>query len=156
MKKIVELLTTKKQTISVMESCTGGALANKITNIAGSSNVFQFGTITYSNEFKIKMGVDKKTIDTYTVYSIEVANEMSKAISQIASSTYGIGITGQLYKKDTNNETNENNKVYISIYNQETHEFNNRIIEVLPISREDNKKIIMLQVEEMLEEILSE
>ena len=53
MKEIVEILKTKKQTISTMESCTGGAIVNEITNIEGASNVIKYSAITYSNEFKI-------------------------------------------------------------------------------------------------------
>ena len=51
MKEIIEKLTKLKKTISTMESCTGGGVANTITNIEGSSEVFSFGAITYSNEY---------------------------------------------------------------------------------------------------------
>ena len=63
MKEIVEILKTKKQTISTMESCTGGAIVNEITNIEGASNVIKYSAITYSNEFKIKMGISKEVIE---------------------------------------------------------------------------------------------
>ena len=66
-KKLIEL----KKTISTMESCSGGALANAITNIPDASKIFRFGAVTYSNEYKIKMGVSKDIIDTYSVYSKE-------------------------------------------------------------------------------------
>lgn len=46
-----------------MESCTGGGVANAITNIEGSSRVFMFGAVTYSNEYKIKMGVNRNIIE---------------------------------------------------------------------------------------------
>ena len=59
MKEIVERLISENKTIATMESCTGGNLVNEITNIDGSSNVLKFSAITYSNEYKIKMGVDK-------------------------------------------------------------------------------------------------
>lgn len=119
MKKIIELLKQKKQTISTMESCTGGFLANEITNIEGASNVFSYGAVTYSNEYKIKMGVPKKIIDKYTVYSIETAEAMAKAITNYTNSTYGIGITGKLNKQDPNNKEGAINKIYICIYNKE-------------------------------------
>ena len=54
MKEIVEKLIKLNKTISTMESCTGGYVANGITNIPGASSVFMFGAITYSNEYKIK------------------------------------------------------------------------------------------------------
>ena len=52
-KKLIEL----KKTISTMESCSGGALANAITNIPDSSKIFSFGAVTYSNEYKIKRSI---------------------------------------------------------------------------------------------------
>lgn len=120
MKEIVELLIKREEKISTMESCTGGFIANEITNIEGSSNVLSFSAITYSNEYKIKMGVPKEIIDKYTVYSLEVAYEMAKAISNFTSSTYGIGITGKLNKQDPNNPEGDLNKIYVCIYNRIT------------------------------------
>ena len=93
MKEIIEKLTKLGKTISTMESCTGGGIANAITNIEGASEVLKFSAVTYSNEFKIKMGVSSKVIDKYSVYSMEVAKEMSKNISIFTSSNYGVGIT---------------------------------------------------------------
>lgn len=113
-KKLIEL----KKTISTMESCSGGALANAITNIPDASKIFSFGAVTYSNEYKIKMGVDKNIIDTYSVYSMQTANEMSKKISMFTSSDFGVGITGKLNKKDPNNLYGDDNKVYISVYDR--------------------------------------
>ena len=116
MEEIVKLLTKNNETISTMESCTGGAIVNEITNIPGASDVLKYSAITYANEFKVKMGVSKETIDKYTVYSENVANEMSKAISSYADSDYGIGITGKLNRVDKNNPYGKDNIVYISVY----------------------------------------
>ena len=63
MKEIIEYLNKNHKYISTMESCTGGYLASSITNVSGSSLVFKFSAVTYSNEFKIKMGVDKEVIN---------------------------------------------------------------------------------------------
>ena len=52
MEKIIEILKEKNQTISCMESCTGGMLASQITNIDGSSDIFKLGLVTYSNNWK--------------------------------------------------------------------------------------------------------
>lgn len=60
MNEIVRSLKEKHKTISTMESCTGGGIANAITNIEGASEILKFSAVTYSNEFKIKMGVDEK------------------------------------------------------------------------------------------------
>ena len=96
--KIVKILKEKGKTLSFMESCTGGFLASKITNISGSSEVLKVSLVTYSNEYKIKFGVAKETIDKYTVYSIETAKEMAKNVATFANSDFGIGITGELRK----------------------------------------------------------
>ena len=81
MKELVEILKNNNETISTMESCTGGALASAITDIEGASEVLKFSAVTYSNEYKIKMGVSSEVIDTYSVYSIETAREMARNIS---------------------------------------------------------------------------
>lgn len=96
--KIVKTLIKQNKTISFMESCTGGFLASKITNVSGSSEVLKVSLVTYSNEYKIKFGVSKGVIDKYTVYSTDTANEMAKNVAIFANSDFGIGITGQLRK----------------------------------------------------------
>ena len=101
-KEIVEKLKKHKKTISMMESCTGGFVASEITNIEGASEILKFSAVTYSNEFKIKMGVSKEIIDTYSVYSKETSMEMSKRISEFTNSHYGVGITGKINKDDEN------------------------------------------------------
>lgn len=154
MEEIVRLLKQNNKTISTMESCTGGSIASAITNIEGSSELLKFSAVTYSNEFKIKMGVDKTIIDKYTVYSPEVANEMSKNISNFTSSNYGIGITGQLNRYDPYNKTKENNIVYISIYDKDNNSFINKEIKVHKKSRKDNKKIIINEVINILINLL--
>lgn len=155
MKEIIELLNKQNKTISTMESCTGGAVVNAITNVEGSSNVIKFSAVTYSNEFKIKMGVDKNVIDKYTVYSMETACEMSKNISKFTSSNYGVGITGQINKVDPNNKTNENDKIYISIYDKDNDKYYNEKLTAINESREENKKIIVNKIENMLRDILN-
>ena len=101
-----------------MESCTGGAVVNAITNIPGASQVLKYSAVTYCNEFKIKMGVSKDVIDQYSVYSMETAREMALAITKFALSDFGIGVTGKLGKRDINNEFGDDNQVFISIYDK--------------------------------------
>lgn len=96
--KIVNLLNERNKTITFMESCTGGYLANEITNVSGASNVLKVSLVTYSNEYKIKFGVTKQTLDKYTVYSKETAKEMAKNVALFADSNFGIGVTGELRK----------------------------------------------------------
>ena len=154
MKEIVEKLIKLNKTISTMESCTGGSLAGSITNIPGASEIFKFGAVTYSNEFKIKMGVNKDVIDEYSVYSENTANEMSKNISKFTNSNYGIGITGKLNRQDVNNTRGENNIVYISLYDRDNDCYYNRKVTVIYETREENKQYVIDNVIELLGGIL--
>lgn len=122
-KKIIHLLQKQQKTIATMESCTGGGVVNAITNMEGASEVLHFSAVTYSNEYKIKMGVSKEIIDQYTVYSMETAIEMSKAIAKFANSDYGVGITGKLNKSDPNNPSGDDNTVYLCIYDRKKKRF---------------------------------
>ena len=154
MKEIIEKLIKKNKTISTMESCTGGGLVNTITNIPGASEVLKFSAVTYSNEFKIKMGVDANIIEKYNVYSIETAMEMSKNISLFTNASYGIGITGKLNRQDKNNKFGSNNKVYISIYDKELDKFYNYDIIVDKKTRKENKQMIIDFIILKLKEII--
>ena len=137
-----------------MESCTGGGVANAITNVEGASEVLKFSAVTYSNEYKIKMGVSSDIIDKYSVYSMETAIEMSKNISDFSNSNYGVGITGKLNRIDPNNLYGSDNIVYISIYDKDNNKFYNYDIEVKKQSRKENKDIIINLIIEKLLEIL--
>lgn len=154
MKELVKILINKHKTLATMESCTGGGFANALTNIEGCSDVIKFSAVTYSNEYKIKMGVSKKTIDEYSVYSIETAKEMSKAIANFANSSYGIGITGKLNRVDKNNLVGSDNLVYISIYDAETRKYFTHILEVEEVSREKNKEIVINAIIRLLKSII--
>jgi len=95
------LLTERKLTIAVAESCTGGLIAHRITNVSGSSNYFKRAFVTYSNESKIEtLSVAKELIEQHGAVSCEVASAMAagarkNADVDIALSTTGIaGPTG--------------------------------------------------------------
>lgn len=143
MQEVVEKLIKVNKAISTMESCTGGALVNEITNIEGASNVLKYSAVTYSNEFKIKMGVSKETIDKYSVYSLEVAREMSRQISLFSNSDYGIGITGKLSRPDENNLYGSDNRVFVSIYDKDNDHYHTITIDVNKKDRRENKQMII-------------
>lgn len=151
---IVNKLLNNSKTISTMESCTGGYIASSITNIPGASEILKFSAVTYSNEYKIKMGVDKNVIDKYTVYSIETANEMSKNISLFANSNYGIGITGKLCSPDPVNPTDKNDIVYISIYDRDIDKYYEYSLEVKNQERYKNKELILSFLVDKLNKIV--
>lgn len=150
MKLVVDRLSNNGKTISSLESCTGGGFANEVTNIPGASEVLKFSAVTYSNEYKIKMGVDKKIIDKYSVYSMECAKSMSKNVSDFANSNYGVGITGKINRADKNNKSGSDNLVYVSIYDRDNDKYYSMSIDTISGSREDNKKMIIRNIVDFL------
>lgn len=155
MKEIVDLLRKDNKTISTMESCTGGYIASSITDIENSSSVLKFSAVTYSNEYKIKMGVNPLTIDKYSVYSSEVAREMALSISKFTSSDYGIGITGKINRLDEANLYGKDNQIFYSIYDNNQDKYYDFSLITLPDARHNNKKYIVENIKQELYKILN-
>lgn len=153
MRDVVNLLIEKKMTIATMESCTGGFVASSITDIDGSSSVLKFSAVTYSNEYKIKMGVSKDIIDKYSVYSMNVAREMAKKISDFANSDIGVGITGKINRIDENNLFGDDNKIYYAIYDKNSDKYYEYELIAINDTRLNNKKYIMENISKSLLEI---
>ena len=147
--EIIEKLSEKKLTISTMESCTGGGIANEITNISGASMIFKEAYVTYSNEAKIKQGVAKEKIETYTVYSPEVAKEMARAVKQNTKSVISIGVTGQLGRIDPNNPVDKLNTVWYAILNNKN-EYMVQEVHVPDAKREKQKEIVIEDIAKKL------
>ena len=154
MQEIIKELTNNHQTIATMESCTGGALASKITNYPGASEILKFSAVTYSNEYKIKMGVDKNIIDKYSVYSPETAVSMSKAISNFANADYGIGITGKFNAQDPHNLKGADNIIFVNIYKKSTKENFLLTIKAQDVPRVQNKTLVIAKIITKLKEII--
>jgi len=92
---VVRLLIEKNKTIATAESCTGGLLAGRITNVAGSSAVFHTGVVTYANESKVDLlKVPQALIASVGAVSSQVARAMAERVRELAGSDYGISITG--------------------------------------------------------------
>lgn len=95
MDKLVEVLKYKGLKIATAESCTGGLLGGALTNVSGSSQFFELGMITYSNEAKINLlGVNEDTIYQHGAVSENTAKEMAANIKDIAGAHIGVSITG--------------------------------------------------------------
>tara|TARA_A100001011_G_scaffold24821_2_gene24617 strand:- start:482 stop:955 length:474 start_codon:yes stop_codon:yes gene_type:complete len=93
--KIVNLLKKKKLKIAFAESCTGGMLSNTITSVSGSSKVFIFGLVTYSNQSKINiLKVPKKVIRKYGAVSMQCCLSMVNNLLKISKSNIALSITG--------------------------------------------------------------
>lgn len=89
------LLRKREETLAVAESCTGGFLGNRITNIPGSSAYFLGGTVAYSNHAKQEfLGVPQKTILAHGAVSHQVARAMATGVRKRTGATYGLAITG--------------------------------------------------------------
>ena len=93
--KIVRLLIERKQTLALAESCTGGYIAHRITNVPGASAVFSAGVVTYSNEAKQRfLGVRAETLAANGAVSEPVAREMAEGARRAAQTDYAISVTG--------------------------------------------------------------
>lgn len=153
-KDLVLKLIDREKTISSMESCTGGGFANEITNIEGASDILKFSAVTYSNEYKIKMGVSKELIDKYSVYSFEVSDSMALSISEFTNSDFGVGITGKLNRVDKNNPYGEDNVVFVSVFDRENKKYYHRLVEAVRDSRCNNKELVIENVCDIFEGLL--
>jgi nicotinamide-nucleotide amidase len=92
---LVRLLTERKQTLALAESCTGGFLADQITNVPGASKVFIGGYVTYSNEEKIRsLGVSPESIEKFGAVSQQVVSEMAEGLRARTGATHGMATTG--------------------------------------------------------------
>ena len=96
MEEIVgKLLKDSGKTVSVAESCTGGLIGERLTDIAGSSVYFMQGIVAYANEAKIKtLNVAPELIEKHGAVSAEVAEAMAKGMRELASTDYAISVTG--------------------------------------------------------------
>ena len=92
---IIEILTSRGQTLAVAESLTGGGLGFALTQVPGASAVFLGGIISYTTDVKVReLGVGRSIIDKYKVVSEEVAIEMAEGAKNKFATTWAISTTG--------------------------------------------------------------
>jgi nicotinamide-nucleotide amidase len=92
---LVRLLSEREQTLALAESCTGGFLADQITNVPGASKIFLAGYVTYSNEEKIRtLGVSRELIEKFGAVSEQVATQMAEGLRTRTGARHGIATTG--------------------------------------------------------------
>ena len=93
--EIGKILKEKKLRIATAESCSGGGLADRITNVSGSSDYFERGFVTYSvSAKKENLGVPEEIIEKFGVVSNETATAMAEGVKKLSRADIGIGITG--------------------------------------------------------------
>lgn len=94
-KKIAKILIDKNLTVATTESCTGGLLSSKFTDVSGSSAFVHLNFVTYSNEAKHKiLGVSKDTLDKYGAVSKECSFEMARGLHSVTGADICISTTG--------------------------------------------------------------
>ncbi|MBE6623804.1 MAG: nicotinamide-nucleotide amidohydrolase family protein [Ruminococcaceae bacterium] len=93
--ELVHLLLEKKMTVATCESCTGGLISKRITNVPGASSVFGYGVCTYANEAKIKLlSVREQTLIKHGAVSEQTALEMAKGMISLSNADIAISTTG--------------------------------------------------------------
>ena len=92
---VARLLARQGKTLALAESCTGGLIANRITNVPGASKIFLGGVVAYSNEAKQKfLGVRAKTLSRHGAVSEAVAREMARGARKKFGADFAIAVTG--------------------------------------------------------------
>lgn len=94
-KTVIRLLCEKGLKLATAESCTGGLIANRLTNVPGASEVFTHGWVTYANEAKVsQLGVAARIIEEFGAVSEETARAMAEGALERSSADYAISVTG--------------------------------------------------------------
>ena len=92
---LVKELCDRNLKIATAESCTGGLLAKKITDVSGSSKIFDMGIVSYANRIKNEfLEVPNDILDTVGAVSEETARQMAIGVTKLAQADIGVGITG--------------------------------------------------------------
>lgn len=92
---VIPMLIEKNLKLATAESCTGGLIGKRITNVSGASKVFDCGIISYSNEIKHRiLGVSEETLKEYGAVSAEVAKQMAKGALAVSGADIAVSVTG--------------------------------------------------------------
>ncbi|UFH58704.1 CinA family protein [Sulfurovum mangrovi] len=92
---LIEILSSKEQTVSFAESCTGGRIASAFTAVSGSSNILYGSCVTYANKIKEEwLGVPKEILETKGAVSQECVEYMLRGMQKMASSDYTLAVSG--------------------------------------------------------------
>jgi nicotinamide-nucleotide amidase len=92
--ELADLLTSQGQTLATVESCTGGGIAKLCTDLPGSSRWFSGAVVTYSNEMKIKLGVQASVIESYGAVSCHVTEQMAEKGRLYADTDWAVSVSG--------------------------------------------------------------
>jgi nicotinamide-nucleotide amidase len=119
--EVVKLLTKKELTLSTAESCTGGYIGKRITDIDGSSKIYLGGVVSYANKVKMQLlDVKKETLKQYGAVSEQVAMEMAKGIAIKLNTDIAVSTTGIAGGTTTGKTTKPTGLVYMGYYDKRT------------------------------------
>lgn len=127
--KVVDLLREKNLVMACAESCTGGLIAKRITDISGSSAVFNCGIVSYSNEIKEKiLGVKSETLEEYGAVSKQTVCEMVDGVLKISGADVAVAVSG-IAGPNSDNTSKPVGLIYLAVSDGEkfiVNEFNNK------------------------------
>ena len=139
---VVRALIEKKQRAATAESCTGGLVSKRITEVSGASSVFECGVCSYANRIKNKLlGVNLHTLDTAGAVSKETAEQMAAGVMKLADADFGVATTG-VAGPTGGTEEKPVGLVYISVCDKRSVEvIKAKLWDVNPMEREVIRKI---------------
>ena len=150
-KIVITKLKEKGLTLSVAESCTGGYLGKRLTDIPGASNVFLGGFITYSNEAKMNLlGVKEETLNKYSAVSEQTAIEMAVGTRNLLKTDIGVSITGEAGPVADPSTKQKVGTVFIGIATKDS----TRVFKLVTSSQRDREYIRKVASSNALREIL--
>ena len=136
----VKQLKARHKTLVTAESCTGGWIAKRITDIAGASEVFECGIVCYSNRIKTELlGVRKETLAEFGAVSEQTAREMALGALDVSKADVAVAVTG-IAGPDSDNTGKPVGIVYIAVADRtrvEVHEFRNHFTDNV---RDNNRR----------------
>ena len=154
--KVVKVLNEKGLVLATAESCTGGLIAKRITDVSGSSAVFNCGIVSYSNEIKGKvLGVSHKTLETYGAVSEQTVREMVKGALKISGADIAVSVSG-IAGPNSDNTEKPVGLIFLAVSNGKTitvKQLNNTFIENI---RENNRQSASDEALKMILDLVGE
>ena len=154
--RVVKYMIANGITLSAAESCTGGLISERVTSVAGASAIYKGGVCSYSEPVKMKvLGVRKDTLTRHTVYSPQVAEEMSEGVRRLRETDASIGVTG-LAGPGGGTEDKPVGTVYVSVRYKAGHLVRDLALykEYEELDREFIRIVTAAEALEMLESLL--
>ena len=154
--QVVKTLNEKGLVLATAESCTGGLIAKRITDVSGSSAVFNCGIVSYSNEIKEKvLGVSYKTLETYGAVSEQTVREMVKGALKISGADIAVSVSG-IAGPNSDNTEKPVGLIFLAVTNGKTitvKQLNNTFTENI---RENNRQSASDEALKMILDLVGE